>query len=262
MKIVTVGDNCIDDYSALGTAYAGGNAVNVAVNCVRAGGRAAYVGVVGDDAHGRLIHDRLAAEGVDVSHLHVLPGRTAVTKVDIVDGERVFGDYDEGVLADFRLSADDLDFIAGHDLAATALWGKIEHDLARITDRGVPVVFDFATEFDHEVVDAAIADVSVAFFSAEAAPDDADLRARMISIAARGPRLVVVTLGERGSLALADGDFIVGGIEPTRVRDTMGAGDSYIAGFLWARVNGASPATCMAAGARSASRTLQLDGAW
>jgi fructoselysine 6-kinase len=262
MKIAAVGDNCIDDYVSLGTAYPGGNAVNVAVNCVRAGGTASYVGVVGDDAHGRLLIEGVAAEGVDVSHVHVVPGTTAVTSVELVDGERILGDYDEGVVADFRLTDDDLDFIAEHDLVATALWGKIENSLRQITERGVQVAFDFATEFDHEVVDAAIVHVSIAFFSANTRPEDANLGATMTSIADRGPRLVVVTLGEHGSIALSGGEFTVHGIEPVEIRDTMGAGDSYIGGFLWAYVNGASVSECMAAGTRSSAHTLQLDGAW
>ena len=33
--------------------------------------------------------------------------------MSLVEGDRVFGDYEEGVMADFRLTAEELDFIAG-----------------------------------------------------------------------------------------------------------------------------------------------------
>jgi len=259
--IVAVGDNCIDYYAALDAARPGGNAVNVAVNAVRCGAQAAYIGVVGDDPHGRLLLDALHKEGVDISHVRVVPGKTAVTQVSLVNGERVLGDYDDGVQADFRLTEDDFTFIARHDLFTAGLWGHVEHDLAAVRALGVPIAFDCATKPDHAIVDIALPSVDVAFFSADGPPDDA-LRDRLRAFADRGPRLVVATLGENGSAAWSEGALITCPAEPTRVVDTMGAGDSYIAAFCWAMVTGASVADCMKAGTRSATRTLLLDGAW
>lgn len=54
--------------------------------------------------------DSLSKKGVDISHLKVLPGNTAVTHVEIKNGDRILGDYDEGVMADFKLSNKDIDF--------------------------------------------------------------------------------------------------------------------------------------------------------
>ena len=70
----------------------------MAVYTVRLGGQASYIGPVGDDEFGEIMRTAIAAKGVDVSRLHVKPGRTAVSQVELLDGERVFGDYDEGVL--------------------------------------------------------------------------------------------------------------------------------------------------------------------
>ena len=42
----------------------------------------------------------------------------------------------------------------------------------------------------------------------------------------------------------------------------MGAGDSYIAGFLEGVVKGEKIEDCMARGARTATETLQYFGAW
>ncbi|SJZ86798.1 fructoselysine 6-kinase [Consotaella salsifontis] len=260
-SIVAVGDNCIDYYAALDAARPGGNAVNVAVNVVRCGGQAAYVGVVGDDHHGRLLLDALRNEGVDISHVRIAPGKTAVTQVSLDNGERVLGEYDDGVQADFRLTDSDLAFVAQHDLLTAGLWGHVEHDLAAVRALNVPIAFDCATEPGHAIVDVALPSVDVAFFSADRAPDDA-LRDQLRSLAARGPRLVVATLGEYGSAAWTEGRMITCPAEPTRVVDTMGAGDSYIGAFCWAMVTGASIADCMKAGTRSATRTLLLDGAW
>ena len=103
-KLAAVGDNCIDFYDQTGDAYPGGNPVNVAVYTVRLGGTASYTGVVGEDDYGALMRRAIAGKGVDVSHLRTEPGTTALSHVSIVDGDRVFGDYEEGVMASFRLT--------------------------------------------------------------------------------------------------------------------------------------------------------------
>jgi len=120
MKLAAIGDNCMDVYST-GEAFPGGNPVNVAVYYARLGGEASYTGVVGTDAYGTRMKSAIASKGVDVSHVLSAEGKTAVTHVELVNGDRVFGDYDEGVLADFRPTPQQLDFVCGHDLVITAL---------------------------------------------------------------------------------------------------------------------------------------------
>ena len=114
MKLAAVGSNCIDFYSNIedGKAYPGGGPVNMAVYTVRLGGQSSYTGPVGDDEFGTIMRKAIAAKGVDISHLHTESGKTAVSQVELLDGERVFGDYDEGVLADYRLTEADMDFIS------------------------------------------------------------------------------------------------------------------------------------------------------
>lgn len=261
MKVATVGDNCMDVYDSLDQAYPGGNPVNVAVYTVRLGGRASYTGVVGDDKYGQIMRDALAAKQVDISHLRTLPGNTAITHVELVDGDRVFGDYDEGVLAKFKLTDDDIDFLCGHDMVVSGLWGMIENDLWRIKERGTPVAFDFATKLDDPVVAKAMPHVDYAFFAYDG--DDEDfIRSYMREQQAKGPKLAVVTRGERGSLAFDGRDYTAFGIVPTEVKDTMGAGDSYIAAFLQGILHGAALPDCMRMGAENSSRTISYMGAW
>ena len=51
--------------------YIGGAELNTAVGLARLGVRASFAATVGNDAFGRMILDRLRAEGVDVEHLHI-----------------------------------------------------------------------------------------------------------------------------------------------------------------------------------------------
>ena len=261
MKIACVGDNCVDFYDATQEAYPGGNPVNVSVYVRRLGGESSYIGAVGSDANGKLMIDALAGKGVDVSHVQVLPGATALSHVARINGERVFGDYEEGVMADFKLTDGDLDFICQHDLAVTGLWGHAENDLAEIQHRGIPVAFDGAERpFDPAGL-IALPHTDIAFFSDDES-DEETLKETILKIAAMGPKIVVATRGGKGSLAYAEGKFYPHGIVKCNVVDTMGAGDSFITGFLMAWLEGKVLPTCMSAGAENAAVTLGYNGAW
>jgi len=261
MRIAAVGDNCFDVYDELGVAFPGGNPVNVAVYTVRLGGEASYTGAVGDDDYGRRMIRALEAKGVDTSHVRVLPGSTAISHVELVDGERVFGEYDEGVLASFKLRDEDIDFICGHDLVVSGVWGNAEDELSKIRARGTPVAFDFDGKLEGPVVAKAIHDVDYAFFAADEG-DSPGIRSYMESAHRRGPKIVTVTLGSEGSVAYDGEQFVSCGIVPCDVKDTLGAGDSYIAGFLRGILEGRPLKECMAMGAASSSSTLQYMGAW
>ncbi|WP_298943092.1 1-phosphofructokinase family hexose kinase [uncultured Microbacterium sp.] len=69
-----------------------------------------------------------------------------------------------------------------------------------------------------------------------------------------------ITLGSQGAvLVTADGAWH-GTPPPTRVRSTVGAGDSSLAGFLLARVAGADAAECVRTGIRFGSAAASLPG--
>lgn len=78
IRIAAAGDNCVDVYDKEGKAFPGGNPLNVAVYVARLGGESTYVGAVGTDSYGKMMIDAIKGKGVDVSHLKVLDGNTAV----------------------------------------------------------------------------------------------------------------------------------------------------------------------------------------
>ena len=261
MKIACVGDNCVDYYDNTGEVFPGGNPVNVAVYVRRMGGQSAYLGAVGSDEYGGLILRALEEKGVDVRRVKRLPGATALSHVCLIDGERVFGDYDEGVMAQFVLAPGDVEFLCSHDLVVSGLWGRVEKSLAQIAARGVPVAFDCAERPEDEAAQIALPHTTLAFFSDDAS-DLERLKERLTAVAALGPRVVVATRGEKGSVAFDGAAFHTQGVLPCVVKDTMGAGDSYIAGFVMEYLRGKDIPACMAAGAASSAVTLGYVGAW
>ena len=110
VKIGAVGDNCVDMYDNIGELHVGGNPVNVAVYIKRLGGEAGYAGVVGNDGYGRWVKEQLNEKGVDVSMVKTIEGSTAISHIDLIDKERVFGKYEEGVLPELTLTEEELDW--------------------------------------------------------------------------------------------------------------------------------------------------------
>ena len=99
------------------------------------------------------------------------------------------------------------------------------------------------------------------FFVASDDGDTEAVREWMKSLLAKGPELGIVTLCEDGSLVYDGERFTKYGIVLCKVVDTMGAGDSYIAGFLKGLLEGREILECMAMGAANASCTLEYNGA-
>ena len=259
--IACIGDSCVDHYEALGQSFPGGNPVNFAVYLRRLGAQSSFVGAVGSDEDGALVLEALAKKGVDVSHVQVLPGPTPSTSVRMEHGNRVFTEYNTGVMEDYSLRREDLDFIARHDLAVSALWGRCEDRLGEIQALGIPVAFDCADLPFDPAAQRALPHVDIAFFSNDQA-EDAELMALMRDIAALGPGTVVAMRGARGSMAWDGDTFYSQGAIACPVVDTLGAGDSYIAGFLQATLLGLPMPQRMRAGSECSAVTIGYVGAW
>lgn len=261
MRIACIGDNCIDRYDDLNKESAGGNPVNVAVYSRRLGSEASYIGVVGDDAYGELIVSSIRSKGVDVSHVRTANGSSTVSHVTMKDGERVFGAYDEGVMADFCPTQDDIDFMCSHDMVVTDLWGHSEGALKQIRSRGIPTAFDASERPFAEASIIAAPDSSVFFFSDDRSSDE-EIRTILERIHSFGAEIAVAMRGSRGSIAYDGKEYYSFGIIPCDVVDTLGAGDSYVAGFLNAWLKKMPIPECMRSGAECSAVTIGYFGAW
>ncbi|MCH5586042.1 fructoselysine 6-kinase [Shimazuella sp. AN120528] len=260
MKLVSVGDNCMDVYRSLGISYPGGNAVNVAVYARQCGATTSYVGFVGSDDYGEQMQLALKEKEVDISHLHRINGNTAVTQVELKGSERVFGEYHEGVMNHFTLDEDDLRYIEQNDVVHSGFWGRAEKYFPRWKDRQLITSFDFADKLEDPVVRTVIPSVQYAFFSYR--KDDAFIRSYLREMHQLGAKVVVATLGENGSLAYDGKSFYRQNAKPVEVIDTMGAGDAYIAGFLVGIMHQKPIEKCVELGSQKAAETITYFGAW
>ncbi|MFC7391959.1 fructoselysine 6-kinase [Scopulibacillus cellulosilyticus] len=260
MRIVTVGDNCMDVYLEKQKAYPGGNPVNVAVYLTDLGAEASYIGWVGHDEYGNKMMQAIQSKGVDISHISQKEGQTAITYVEMADNDRQFGEYIEGVMAGFSLTMEDIRFIQTHQLVHTGIWGHADKYYPLFKEKGLYTSFDFSDQLNHRLVKTLPPFVDYPFFSYS--KDDAYIREFLKDVKKQGSKVAVATLGEQGSLAYDGQQFYKCGIIEGEVVDTMGAGDSFIAGFIYGTLKGVSIENCLELGAKTAAKTIRYFGAW
>ena len=262
MKVAAIGDNCIDVYERLNRKYPTGNVVDTGVNIQKLGIPVSIISTTGSDENGKWMIDTLKKENLELSHFHVGEGATAVTYMDMDGLDRVHGDYVEGVLENIVFSEEDVQYAAGHDLVHTALWGKAEDTLPQIKKLSKALIsFDYADRLDHELVEKTLPFVDYGFFSYHKSKDEfisEYLKDKVI----RGMKVAVATFGEKGSLAYDGKTFYEGRVYPAKVVNTVGAGDSFIAGFLYEILMGGDVAAALEKGAKVAAEVVGVFEPW
>ena len=238
MRVAEIGDNCIDLYERLGKKYPTGNVVDTGVNLKKLGADVSIISTTGSDENGRWMIEALKKEGLDISHLKVGDGPTAITYMDMDGNDRVHGDYVEGVLENIEFDEEDVRFACEHDLVHTALWGKAEKVLPAIAEKGVPIAFDYADRLDHPLVEETLPYVTYGFYSYHKGRDGY-IESFLKDKVDRGMKIAVATFG-----------------------DTVGAGDSFIAGFLYGILNKYEIPECLKTGAKIASSVVEVFEPW
>jgi fructoselysine 6-kinase len=261
MKFAALGDNCIDVYERLGKRYPTGNVVDTGVNMQLLGIPTSIISTTGNDQNGEWMIQTLTEEGIDISHLKVGNGPTAVTYMDMEGMERVHGDYEEGVLEHMVFDEENLCFAARHDLVHTALWGKAEEALPKLKEKGAVISFDYADRLDHPLVEKTLPYVDYGFFSYKK-NRDSYIEQYLKDKTDRGMKLAVATFGEKGSLAFDGQHFFEGRVYPAKVVNTVGAGDSFIAGFLYGILTGKSITEALDKGAKVAAEVVSVFEPW
>jgi sugar/nucleoside kinase (ribokinase family) len=244
--------------------HVGHTGTGVALGLHRLGVPTRIVDVVGDDHEGRLVRDRLAAEGIPFDTVvHPSGTRRAVNLVDptgrrlsLYDPRHPYDLVPDASLWLDALAALDAGPGARHVHASIMPWTV--HALGEATRRGLSTstdLHDWDGRNPHHRPFAEAADVVFVSGSAlDGREDDV-----VADVLARGrAHTVVVMDGARGSrVAVRDGErFAVPALElPGRtVVDSNGAGDAYVSGFLRTWLAGGS--------VREAAQAGAVAGAW
>ena len=241
-----------------------GGASNVVHNVATLGGKAAAIGVVGDDKAALGLRAILSSRGVDLSGLVADAARPTTAKTRVIAGGRATvsqqivridkedrSPLSPEILAQLRECAlaavQTAEGVVLSDYGGAALAGALAADvIAACRKRGVPTIVDSRysirrfTGVDYvKQNDAELADAMGESFSDEAALCAAGEKLRA-ELSAKG---VLVTRGEKGmTLCLAGGRAVhVPVLDKSEVFDVSGAGDTCVAAFILAVAAGASP---------------------
>ena len=88
---------------------------------------------------------------------------------------------------------------------------------------------------------------------------DEHVKELMKEYQALGPKMVIATFGEEGSLCYDGKEFYSGEITPAKeVVNTVGAGDSFCAGFMYGIMNGYSIPECLKEGADLSAEVVAM----
>jgi fructoselysine 6-kinase len=261
VRVLGIGDNTVDIYVDQGVQFPGGNAVNVPIMMKRLGAEASYLGCIGTDFLGDLVKQALLAEGIDISHLRVIAGPNSWSRIRHIGGDRVFDGSCPNVRGDYQLEDEDFRFIAAHDLAHSSVYSRLEEDLERIGAAAPVLSFDYSNEYDDDYIARTAPYLGIAFLSDAGGSDDQS-EALARKVAAHGPRIVVITRGSKGALALEAGRVFRQSVSPASVVDTLGAGDGFIAAFLLALLQGEDIQDALGKGASHAAHVCGYRGAF
>lgn len=269
-RLPTAGESVVGDGFATAP---GGKAANQAAQLARCGAAVSLVSRLGDDAHGAMLRDALAAAGVALDHLAIDAAATGASTVFAAAG-----DYASIIVpgAAGRLSETDIASAAETIRAADALALQLEIDPGVSTaaadvalGAGRLVVLNASpaprrlTDVPPALLDAATVLVVNEVEAARLAGTDAaaaDLAAALA--AAVKAREIVITRGGRGALALDDGRWTQIPAFPAAVVDAVGAGDAFLGAYVAARLAGAPVADAAVRAAAAGSIAVTRSGAF
>lgn len=259
-------DKCVG--SAVGT-YAGGTESNVACAASRLGWRTAIFGDVGDDAHAGFLGGAFAADNVSTRWLRQRRQTASASTLLMIspEGERALvwvpmppaarsGEELDVALACSRIAYTmpyDVEELARLQAAARRHGAQLAIDVEREAARRPDLLPRLLNHCD-----IAFMNESGYVAATGRAPDDAGL-SRLFD--AGGAHTLVVTLGERGAIAIDRQGVASASAFAVQVVDATGAGDSFNAAFLVARERGTSLSLALRFACAAASRTVGAFGA-
>lgn len=265
MNIIGIGDNVVDYYKQQNLFYPGGNALNVSVMGKRNGfENAAFLGIFGNDIPSNHILSCLQNEGIDISRSRHALGECGKATISIDNGERKFLNSNKETrissLLKLSLQDDDIAYINNFDIIHTSINSHIDLELKKISHKNISYDFSIKNKWNNEIINNIAPYITYAFFSGS------DLTEKEIFdlidfVHKYNVKVIIVTRGEKSAILSFNGSIYKQAPYPTNLVDTMGAGDSFIAGFLASFYKNGNPEEALNQAAQSASITCSHFGA-
>lgn len=250
----------------------GSSSAILAHNFAALGGRVSFSTVIGPDAFGRIALERLSDAGVDVSHTRRDPTIPTGITLLLPHGDRRHILTFPGTIPELRVADLDFEFLtqSGHFHLSSlylqrGLHAGLPDFLHRLKRAGLTVSLDTNDDPDDRW-GAPLAEVLPLVDIFLPNEDEVCRMTRCteldsaISALSTSPPVIVVKRGKRGARVYAESE--PRDVAPLNVVtvDTVGAGDSFDAGFLRAYLSGKDIITCAKAGNITGALSTQAAG--
>ena len=201
-KVLGFGDNVVDLYEHSHMMYPGGNCVNLCAYSKMFGvERAAYMGYFGSDDIAEFVISVLNELGIETVKCKQLVGENGWSKCTLRDGDRIFGDYNEGGVrgkTPYILDRFDLEYMKEFDFVHTGNYCYTESQLKVMKEAGIKISFDFSDDSSKEYYEKYAPYITYAFCSFDG--DDEAAKEHLKFIHSLGPELVSLTRGSKGCI--------------------------------------------------------------
>lgn len=268
MKVIGLGDNVVDEYVHKNIYYPGGNALNFSVYAKMLGYDSSYMGVFGTDDAAEHVIGIATKLGIDLERCRVVEGENGHAYIGLKNGDRIFLRSNRGgVLKEnpIILNDEDLDYLKQFSLIHTSINSYIFDELPKLNCLGIPISFDFSIIKDEDVLNIVCPYIDIAVTSC-GEKNDAEVEEVISVFHKKGARLVLATMGERGSVFSKGVKRFYSSVDSIEAKDTIGAGDSFLTSFLLGYIGSGEdeliiPQALINAG-KFAAKICMIDGAF
>ena len=259
-----LGEKIILDNAKIAT---GGNAENVAIGLKRLGFNTSIVAEIGNDEFSGNIIYSLKKEGVDLSLIKRGTGESSFSVILNYKNDRTI--FTKKVEKDHDFS---FDKIMTKWVYLTSLGNKWEEAYQKVSyfvdEEKIKLAFNpGGTQIDKGAgaISYLLKQTEILIINKEEGEKLAkgkDLKDLLFELKKLGPKIVVITDGEKGSFAMDENaNFFSQDVLKVRVVSKTGAGDAYSSGFLGAILLGHDIQTAMVWGTKNAAAELRRVGA-
>lgn len=250
---------------------AGGSAANTVSTIAALGGKAAYIGKIGQDEVGDFYREDLIKNGVKPILL-TAPGVMSGCSIVLItpDGERTFATY-LGAAAEFSPEDIRKEAFVGYDIFHIEGYMVQNHELIEkairlAKEQGLMISLDLASynvvnenqnflkDLIHKYVDIVFANEDESFAYTHLNPEES------VEKMASECDIAVVKVGKRGSYVQQGTNRYQIGAVSSSCKDSTGAGDLYAGGFLHALSDGFDLRRCGEIGTIAAGRVVEIIG--
>ncbi len=251
----------------------GASSAIVAHNLAALGSRVGFQSRIGDDPLGRIALERLQAGKVDVSKVRIIPGATTTGLTVLLHHEhwRNILTY-SGTIAELSWDDLDLDYLSDSRhfhfssyYLQKALLPRVPELFQYLKSKGLTISLDTNDDPDdrwegglHEVLKHVDVFLPNEREACKAAGTE-DIEAAISKLSKLVP-LVVVKLGAKGAVAQKGSERFTAASKKVIPVDTVGAGDSFDAGFLHEYVRGSDLKKCLESGNQAGALSTTRSG--